>query len=77
MGEGMRLVRLTDDYVFKLQRLFVTNNRTGCAFITVDALRSAIPFYINNGFVILDKSIAEDETKETCPLYYDLFQLIR
>ena len=34
-------------------------------------------FYINNGFVILDKSIADDETKETCPLYYDLFQLIR
>lgn len=55
----------------------MTNNRTGCAFITVDALRSAIPFYINNGFKLLDKSIAEDETKETCPLYYDLFQLIR
>ena len=36
-----------------------------------------VPFYINNGFVILDKSIADDETKETCPLYYDLFQLIR
>ena len=65
------------DILSFVTRLFVTNNRTGCAFITVDALRSAIPFYINNGFVILDKSIADDETKETCPLYYDLFQLIR
>ena len=65
------------DILSFVKRLFVTNNRTGCAFITVDALRSAIPFYINNGFIILDKSIADDETKETCPLYYDLFQLIR
>ena len=65
------------DILSFVKRLFVENNRTGCAFITVDALRSAIPFYINNGFMILDKSLAEDKTKETCPLYYDLFQLIR
>lgn len=64
------------DILSFVKRLFVTNNRTGCAFVTVDALRSAVPFYVNNGFVILDKSLAEDESKDTCPLYYDLSQLI-
>ncbi len=64
------------DILSFLKRLFVTNNRTGCVFITVDALRNAVPFYMNNGFLLLDKSFAEDESKDTCPLYYDLFQLI-
>lgn len=64
------------DILSFIKKLFVTNNRTGCAFITVDALRSAIGFYTSNGFLVLDKSIEQDETRETCPLYYDLFQLI-
>lgn len=45
--------------------------------MTVDALRSAIPFYIRNGFVVLDKRLLEDESQETCPLYYNLFELIQ
>lgn len=136
MIEGMRLVRLTDDYVFKpfdcgekdlndfllfdskeylkrlisvtyiietedrtvaffslsndrismkdsdkatwrrIKKLFITDNRTGCVFVTVDSLRSAIPFYERNGFGILDKSISDDKTRDTCPLYYDLSQLV-
>lgn len=69
-------LHIGSDILSFVKRLFVTNNRTGCAFITVDALRSAVPFYVNNGFMILDKSLIEDESKETCPLYYNLFQLI-
>ena len=65
------------DILSFVKTLFVTDNRTGCTFITVDALRNAIPFYEHNGFMVLDKSIADDETKETCPLYFDLFQLIK
>lgn len=33
-----------------LKDTFITNNRTGCAFVTVDALKEAIPFYQKNGF---------------------------
>ena len=65
------------DILSFVKRLFVTDNRTGCAFVTVDALRSAIPFYIRNGFVVLDKRLLEDESQETCPLYYNLFELIK
>lgn len=64
------------DILSYVKRLFVTNNRTGCAFVTVDALRSAIPFYMHNGFVVMDKKLLEDEQMETCPLYYNLFELI-
>lgn len=59
-----------------MKRLFVTNNRTGCAFVTVDALRNAIPFYLRNGFVVMEKTMLEDDKMETCPLYYNLFELI-
>ncbi|MBQ0047150.1 MAG: hypothetical protein KBT33_06505 [Prevotellaceae bacterium] len=59
-----------------MKRLFVTNNRTGCAFVTVDALRNAIPFYLRNGFVVMDKTMLEDDKMDTCPLYYNLFELI-
>lgn len=55
--------------------LFITNNRTGCSFVTVDALREAIPFYVKNGFRYLDKSSANLES-ETCLMYYDLTQLV-
>lgn len=55
--------------------LFITNNRTGCSFVTVDALREAIPFYVKNGFRYLDKSSVNSES-ETCLMYYDLTQLV-
>lgn len=55
-----------------VKQTFVTKNRTGCCFVTVDALRSAVPFYENNGFKLLRK-INEGET---VPMYYDLTQLI-
>lgn len=54
--------------------MFLENNRTGCAFVTVDALRDAIPFYKKNGFQFLDKNDEEGST-DTCLLYYNLLQL--
>lgn len=50
------------------------NNRTGCVFVTVDALRDAVPFYQKNGFRFLDR---KDELgdSDTCLLYYNLSQL--
>ena len=64
------------DILSYVKRLFVTNNRTGCAFVTVDALKNAIPFYLRNGFVVMDKTMLEDDKMDTCPLYYNLFELI-
>ena len=56
--------------------MFVSNNRTGCTFVTVDALCAAVPFYLRNGFNYLDKSIMDKPNADTCPLYFDLSQLI-
>lgn len=58
-----------------VKTMFLTDSRTGCAFVTVDALKCAIPFYLNNGFKYLDKGKIES-TDPTCPLYYDLSQLL-
>jgi len=55
-----------------VKQMFLNNNRTGCCFVTVDALRSAVPFYENNGFRILKK----DNEGDTIPMYYDLKQLL-
>lgn len=122
----MRLVRLTEDHVFKpfdcgeedlnefllldakdyLHRLMsvtyiIENDERTVAFFSVSndrvaisdtdkatwrrikklfphtKHRSAIPFYMRNGFVVLDKRLLEDESQETCPLYYNLFELIK
>ena len=55
-----------------VKHTFITSNRTGCCFVTVDALRSAVPFYENNGF----KPLRKVNEGETIPMYYDLTQLI-
>ena len=49
---------------------FITNNKTGCRFITVDAYIGAIPFYLKNDFQELTESDKED--RHTRLLYYDL-----
>ena len=59
-----------------VKKTFITNNRTGCAFITVDALPSAIPFYQKNGFKFLKTSTNSQSTENTIPMYYDLSQLL-
>lgn len=55
--------------------LFISGNRTGCSFVTVDALREAIPFYLKNDFMYLDKTTADADT-DTCLMYYDLTKLV-
>lgn len=58
-----------------VKETFITNNRTGCAFITVDSLKEAVPFYQNNGFRFLMPSESKNSEKETVPMHYDLTQL--
>jgi GNAT superfamily N-acetyltransferase len=55
-----------------LKILFITNNRTGCRFITVDAYKNSLKFYVKNGFDFLTD---KDEGADTRLMYYDLAQL--
>ncbi|WP_291599666.1 N-acetyltransferase [Bacteroides sp.] len=59
-----------------IKEMFINNNRTGCSFVTVDALKSALSFYLKNNFLFLDKVTAADDTQETYLLYYNLAQLL-
>ena len=68
-NKGNRLGSEILDYI---KILFVTNNRTGCRFITVDAYRTSMKFYINNGFKELDPN---DKSGDTTLMYYDLSQI--
>ena len=60
------------DIIDFVKQTFITHNRTGCCFVTVDALRSAVSFYESNGFKLLRKI----NDAETVPMYYDLTQLV-
>lgn len=56
-----------------LKQSFTQNNRTGCKYLTVDAYRSATPFYEKNGFKYLSESDIDAETRL---MYFDLIQLM-
>ena len=60
------------DILNYLKDLFVTNNRTGCRFITVDAYRDSLNFYEKNGFKYLTLS---DKNSDTRLMFFDLKQL--
>lgn len=57
-----------------VRTMYVEENRAGCTFITVDALKEAVPFYLKNGFKFLKKS-EENDGKETSLLYFNLTSL--
>ncbi len=52
--------------------MFVTDNRSGCRFLTVDAYLQAIPFYLKNNFVFLSSG---DKDHRTRMMYFDLADL--
>jgi predicted GNAT family N-acyltransferase len=52
-----------------LKMLFVSGNRTGCRFITVDAYRVALPFYEKCGFSYMTEKDGNDTTRL---MYFDL-----
>ena len=55
-----------------MKRYFVSDNKTGCRFLTVDAYCTAEPFYQKNGFLYLNSA---DEGKPTRLMFYDLINL--
>ena len=52
--------------------MFVTENKTGCRFLTVDAYLDAIPFYEKNGFRFMN---IDDNDPHTRLMYYDLMDI--
>lgn len=48
---------------------FSNVKRLGCRFITVDALKTAVPFYERNGFRFITESDKDDETRL---MFFDL-----
>ncbi len=66
-GQGWGTIIL--DY---LKELFISNNRTGCRYITVDAYRESLGFYERNGFAYLT---SKDIDSDTRLMYFDLIKL--
>lgn len=55
-----------------VKRFFLTQNRTGCRFITVDAYTNAVDFYLRNDFSFFTD---KDERRQTRAMYFDLKRL--
>lgn len=52
-----------------IKYLFITNNRTGCRFITVDAYAQSLGFYEKQGFKYMTSS---DKDAEERHMFFDL-----
>ncbi|MBP3551333.1 MAG: GNAT family N-acetyltransferase [Alistipes sp.] len=65
-GWGEKIISL-------LKQWFTKENKTGCRFITVDALVDKVGFYEKYGFDIL---VTPKENEETVLMYYDLKRFI-
>lgn len=64
------------DYV---KHWMITDNKTGCRFITVDAYRQAVPFYEKNGFLFMgndERKRYENGKEDTIAMYYDLQNVV-
>jgi GNAT superfamily N-acetyltransferase len=64
--KGQKIGKSILDY---LKYLFITENRTGCRYITVDAYNKSIGFYQKNGFLFLKN---KNEGGHTRLMYFDL-----
>lgn len=63
-GKGLRLGSETLNFI---KDWMVTDKKTGCCFITVDAYATAVEFYLKNGFLFMgekEKSGFEKWLKE-------------
>lgn len=64
-GYGREILNFT-------KALFIDKNRTGCKFITVDAYRESLSFYIKNDFKYLS---SRDRNSNTRLMYFNLGSL--
>lgn len=63
--QGSGIGRQLIDFI---KATFVTNNRTGCRFITVDAYEDALKFYEKNGF----KYLVKKQNADTEAMFFNL-----
>lgn len=66
-------MHLGTDILWFIKEMFVKDNRTGCSFVTVDALQEAVPFYLKNGFEYMRKDDISDKKSNTLLLFFDLY----
>lgn len=62
-----------------IKQWMITENKTGCRFITVDAYQSAVPFYLKNGFLFMgqqERLRYESHVGDTVAMYFDLMQIV-
>lgn len=62
-----------------IKQWMISENKTGCRFITVDAYQSAVPFYLKNGFLFMglnERKRYESNKGDTIAMYFDLMQLM-
>lgn len=57
------------DLINLIKYLFISENRTGCNYITVDAYRDSLAFYEKSEFVYFSDKDINDDTRQ---MYYDL-----
>lgn len=57
-----------------IKTMFITDNRTGCRFLTVDAYNEddVLPYYLKNDFQFFSN---KDENKRTRAMFFDLKRL--
>lgn len=67
--QGQQIGTFLIDFV---STLFITDNKSGCRFLTVDAYLNALPFYLKNDFAFLS---SKDENQHTRLMYLDLSDL--
>ncbi len=68
--KGMKVGSTVINY---LKELFITNNRTGCRFITVDAYTDSLSFYEKAGFKYMTEK--DVHSRHTRHMYFDLISL--
>ena len=62
-----------------IKRWMISENKTGCRFITVDAYQSAVRFYLKNGFLFMgsqERLRYELQKGDTVAMYFDLMQIV-
>ncbi len=63
-----------------IKEWMISENKTGCCFLTVDAYPSAVPFYEKNGFKFLGSNeeqryknyLADNTKQDTIAMYFFL-----
>ena len=76
VSSGMQNMHIGSLMLDLIKHFFLTDNRTGCRFITVDAYRTAVPFYEKNGF---HQTLVKDEANPdtpTVPMFFDLKSVV-